>query len=1013
MNNSILFQKGNALSSKYGLLRTRRHVRRPWVWTWASGMIMIRKMSEHPPFDPRRFAVPALVACLLLSATAWAADAPATQPADAPELIHNKSEMIGYGAEKARLVNEKDEIISILGNGATVIVKRIPSPAVAVRGYCLTGGVYEGRWLGGGLSHLLEHLVAGGSNARRTEQQNKELLQRIGNDSNAYTTDDHTAYFVNTTTDHMEEAVDLVTGWMTGAQITFPEYRREYQVVQRELERGKGMPDLVFWYLYSMNRYHVSPMRVPTIGYQEVIQGLSRDDVYSYYEEAYQPGNMVFVVVGDIDPEQMLDAMRKNLSDVKPGRVFSHNIPPEPPVLAPRTLVATFPQLGTARVDLSFPSVRETSMDMYPLDLLAQIMGGGESSVLVQDLRDTRQLVSVVGCSDETPSFVDGSFQVDLECDADKIQPAIAAILSDLAVVRDKGVDEDRLARAKTQMKMARLKQLQTSEDVAASLAIDYFSTGDAHFSDRYVDRVEAVTAAQIQAAARKYLDEGKLVTTALLPSEAVGSEGLPKAVDLLRPAAPAGGTGPTQEAAAGPQEVQRFVLDNGTVLLFKRFTTTPLVSVRMYAVGGVTDEDAATNGLGNLTMSMLARGTATRSAAQIAEYFDSIGGEVGASCGNNTFSWSMGCSKENLPAAMAVYADMILHPSFPDSELAEMKQRVAASIAGQDAEWHDRAFRFFKKEFFGPGNEPYQFMPIGTIQNVKVFTADQMKQWYAEKVLTAPRVLAIFGDVSTDQAKQLAQSLLGGGEKVPAPQSHPFPTAAAPPPAATPFINVSAVKVEKVDQGPASVVIGFHSASIIGEPSEGIATRAYTLAAGFGYPTGYIFETLRGLGLSYEAAAYDNPGRSDQLPGCMMAYAACDAGKVNQVTDLILLNMARLQGTDADMQPDWFNRSKELISTADALEHETTAQQAERDALDELLGLGYDYHLHLNQEMSTVTLDDVRAYAATRLRDCIVTICTPDPDSVKVAAGRREYTSFPVVDLTPKGIQLDTGAPR
>ena len=87
-----------------------------------------------------------------------------------------------------------------------MIVKRVPSPVVAVRGYALTGGVYEGKWLGGGLSHLLEHLCAGGSNDRRTEEQNRNLLQAIGNNSNAYTSTDHTAFFVDTTTDHLEEA---------------------------------------------------------------------------------------------------------------------------------------------------------------------------------------------------------------------------------------------------------------------------------------------------------------------------------------------------------------------------------------------------------------------------------------------------------------------------------------------------------------------------------------------------------------------------------------------------------------------------------------------------------------------------------------------------------------------------------------------------------------------------------------------------------------------------------------
>ncbi len=123
----------------------------------------------------------------------------------------------------------------------TVIAKRVPaSPVAAVRAYALTGGVYEGKWLGGGLSHLLEHLVAGGTTENRTEAQNRDLLQQLGNNSNAYTSEDHTCFFVNTTTDKMDKAVDLVAGWMLGAKITPDEYHREYEVVQRELEMGKG-----------------------------------------------------------------------------------------------------------------------------------------------------------------------------------------------------------------------------------------------------------------------------------------------------------------------------------------------------------------------------------------------------------------------------------------------------------------------------------------------------------------------------------------------------------------------------------------------------------------------------------------------------------------------------------------------------------------------------------------------------------------------------------------------------
>ena len=104
------------------------------------------------------------------------------------------------------------------------------------------GGIPRRGWLGGGLSHLLEHLVAGGSNGRRTEEQNRDLLQKIGNNSNAYTTDDHTAFFVNTTKEHMEEAVDLVTGWMLTAAITPAEYRREYRSCSASWRWTRAIP---------------------------------------------------------------------------------------------------------------------------------------------------------------------------------------------------------------------------------------------------------------------------------------------------------------------------------------------------------------------------------------------------------------------------------------------------------------------------------------------------------------------------------------------------------------------------------------------------------------------------------------------------------------------------------------------------------------------------------------------------------------------------------------------------
>ena len=932
-------------------------------------------------------------------------------PADNANLAGDSSQ--AYGAESYRLISQPDEIVSVLKNGLVVITKRVPSPVVSVRGYVFAGGVYEGKWLGGGLSHLLEHLVAGGSNQRRTEEQNRNLLQEIGNNSNAYTYPDRTAFFVNTTNDNAAKAVDLVTGWMLGAKITPPEYRREYEVVQRELEKDKGEADWVFFDLTQFNRYLVSPARVPVIGYQEVIQGLSRDDVYSYYKLAYVPNNMMFVVVGDRDPQDLLAMVQQNVKDAKPGRAFSHDIAAEPPVKAPRTQVATFPKLGQARVELAFPSVKISSPDVYALDLLATVLGGGDGSIMNEEIRDKQQLATEILVADNTPSYVTGSFAVDIKCDPAKLKQATKAVLDVLDKVKKEGVDPERLARAKSIMRSSTVYGRQTAETIAESLADGYISAGDPHFLDHYTDAIQKLDSRQLQQVAVKYFHDDELLTTVLLPEEFVGEGklvGLPRAQEIVAAANVQAKPAPE---AAGAATVERTVLDNGSVLLVKRMTPSPIVSVNMYALGGVAAEDEKTNGLGNLAMQTLTRGTQSKNAQQIAELLDSLGAQLETGCGNNSWFWKATCLKEDFPKLMDAYADVVNNASFPESELPAMKERVTAEIQGQDADWYAQAMRFFRKTYFAPSGSPYQFTVLGTIENISRFDRTLIQQWYEQQIKNRPRVLAIYGDVDPAQAKSLAIKYFGSGPKrsVTA-QERPATTgdAAAPHPAT---LTVTKVEVQKTNNPQCGVVIGFHSDSVIGAPYQPVVDMADCMTSGYGFPTGYIFEILRGRGLVYDANAMNFPGLNVKIPGAFVAYAGCKPKDVNEVVDVMLESVARLQGSDADMQPDWFMRSKQLIVTGDAIENETPAAQASQAALDELYGLGYDFHHKFADRINGVSLDDIRKLAATRLRECVVTVSTSEPDKVKVPTGPRTYNSFPTVDLTPRGVQHDTGGAK
>ena len=105
-----------------------------------------------------------------------------------------------------------------------------------------------------------------------------------------------------------------------------------------------------------------------------------------------------------------------------------------------------------------------------------------------------------------------------------------------------------------------------------------------------------------------------------------------------------------------------------------------------------MTAEDAKTNGLGNLAMEMLCPRHQDAHAEQIAEFFDSIGGDLDTKCGNNSWIWNATCLREDFAKAFEVYADVVNNPSFPEPEFAAMKKRVGAAIAQQDADWTQQA---------------------------------------------------------------------------------------------------------------------------------------------------------------------------------------------------------------------------------------------------------------------------------------------------------------------------------
>ena len=866
-------------------------------------------------------------------------DAPATKPASTGEM---------------RMLDEPTRRMVRLANGTTVILQQNKTaPVVACRVYVRAGSLTENKWMGCGLSHVLEHLVSGASSAKRKEAESTDLLKAIGNDSNAFTTWDNTCYFITTTQEKWPIAIDLLSDWVTNANFTDAEFAREFQVVQREIEMGEAEAERTFAKISYANRYLVHPARHPVVGYKPAFQKLTPADAREYYKMMYVPDNFIVTIAGDIDLAAAEKLVKEKFGPVERKKVPAIDIPAEPPVLAPRTAVA-HADVRQARLQLGFPTVDMFSPDMYPLDVLAGALAGGESSVLVRDLRDERGLVSAVSAADETPSWGAGTLSIYMELPADKIPAARRAVLAVLADVKEKGLSAKELEKVKARVAADLIYNNQTAEQQATRNAEDFLATGDVDFSRTYADRIRAVTPEQVQAAAKKYVRDDVLLTTALLPLNA--EDNVTRAT--------------TQQAAAAAKlPVQKLTLPNGLTVLICKNSAAPVVAMQLYVAGGLLAEDAATNGTGETMMELLTRGAAGRTANDITDFFDSTGGSIAATSGNNTYSLASVCLKQNFAKTFDVFTDLATAPTFAPEELEKIRPLILAGIEHQTEDWFDEGYKLIRDEFFA--QSPYKRLPTGSADVVAKLTAPKIRDHY-EHTFRNPRqmVLAIYGDINA--APDFQNSAFAKLKPVDVKLN--LETQDAPPHRIT----------HNTDKASATVMIAFGPGSVAGGPDRDAIVVLQTLLGGYNSPGGSLLhETLRGKGLVYTVQASNIPGvqrAGAEARGLFLISALGEPENADQIVTLIEKIVADVKAgkvSDAD-----FASAKDQAITGHQLQNQTIAAQAQDQALDELSGLGYNDSEAFPARVKAITKADLIRAANKYLNDPVIALTLPKKES-------------------------------
>ena len=607
------------------------------------------------------------------------------------------------------------------------------------------------------------------------------------------------------------------------------------------------------------------------------------------------------------------------------------------------------------------------SDDLYPLDVLSQVLTGGESSQLVAALKRRDKLVTGIGSSSWTPAWGKGLFTVSFRCAPASADAAEKALLAELKKVIEQGVTSEELAAAKRQKVAELVYSRQTVESQAASLGTDYLASGDVGFSKLYVDRIQTVTAEQVQAVARKYLRLDRPVTTRMLPASA--------------PAA-------TTAAPAGPSATRAFALPNGLKVVLHSTPGAGLASVFLAVKGGILLETPADNGIGSLVAELSTEGAGERSAEQIAQFFDRSGGSLDAQCGNNTFYWRSTVLSDSLEAALPIFADVVLRPTYGAKEVETLRPVLLARIRQADESWYGILNRHFRQDFFR--DSPLALQPAGKLEVVAKAAPEQIAAWHKQVVKAGSSVLAVYGQFDPDAVEAQVRRLFAAMP----PGENAVPTAAARQVAAGGECYRHAARLK------GSSVIVAAPGMVLTNTADMLPMAVLdTLISGYQLPRGWLHEDLRGRQLVYVVHAYNF---ASLVPGAFLAYAQCQGGSADQVAGIIRQDM------DKTLSYEWtqaeLDEAVNIILTAELLDKQDMPALAMQAALDELYGLGYDFRRTYEKRLRAIAPADVKRVARKYLSSgYVTTIVEPEkPATASAPTATTKAAAKPATATAP-----------
>ena len=857
-----------------------------------------------------------------------------------------------------------EPVIYQLDNGLTVILRENHSaPVVAFQIWVGVGSADE-LSSEAGLAHVHEHMLFKGTPTRGVGEIAREV-ELAGGEINAWTSFDQTVYHIVMSSRLFDKGLGILSDAIKNSLFDESELSKELEVIQEEIKRAKDIPTNVLARELFRQAYSAHPYQNPVIGNEQSVSGFTQKDVLQFFRKWYVAPAMVLVVVGDFNEEETRKKIDTYLGDLpasadprKPRMVEPNQQKFRGNILAEDVL--------ESQVQIAFHIPEVIHEDIPAVDLLAMIMGQGDSSALYREIKRNRQLVNDISAYAYTPKdpglfVLSANFQI--TDGAEGYKKVVEGICEAAFEFRNKRVSAEELRRAKMLIESDLIYSKQTVEGQARKLGFYQVVVGDLATEAAYHKAVAATTPEDIRRVAQKYLRADGASIVLLMPRENL-ELGL-KVEDLKAWAKKADektvGIKPVQ-LVPGVGGIIRYEFENGLRLLILEDHSVQIASARAVYIGGQRYENEQNSGINSFVSQLLTKGTKTRSAEEISHEIESMAGTLNGFSGRNSLGMQMDILSRDFEEGLDIFADCLLNPVFSDSEVEEQRRELLAAIKSMDDNLASMAMRNFQRDLYG--KHPYHLNTIGTTETISGLSREELMEFYNTHYDTPRLVLSVVGDVDPRLVVEWVDRHFGDRQisemvtpEVPkfVPQNQPILT----------------VKNRPKEQ--AHIVIGFPG-SILGHRDRWILDLLSSMLSGQG---GRLFAELRDRqSLAYSVTSFSLVGLD---PGYFAFYIGTSPEKINVAIAGIKEQITLIleQGFD----PEELERAKRFLIGSHDIQLQRYSVKSSLIAFDEAYGLGYADYLNYVDIVESITLDELQQAAETYFEwdKLVISIVAPE----------------------------------